>query len=365
MKTPTHEQAFQVLLLQAADERRGDVLLGDSLSRAREAVLPFLVGAEFPSVYLEFPLIGEPFLDVTMLYNELEVGTRIASEAVADTEAILDWYAGIRQSGLADIADGDKAGTDASEDGPREAAHPYADVSFGFELDTKNPEPSRAAVHFQPRRHKELVEPFCATLGEGRRGQLYLDFAARAPEGWKPSFFGFFRGRPGSPMRVCGYLGSEEAHACAHSPDHLAEVFEAVGFGAYDDQMLSQACALMATSPEGLDYQFDIYDDGYLGPTFAIDLQFGIARPKEVEASFENGLAARVLGLLERQGVADERWHLVGQAAFARSVDVALADGSTGRYAFTLMPQWAKARWHEGSQQPSKLYHFAHAGLVG
>ena len=47
--------AYQVLLLQAADEGRGPALFGESLGRAREAVLPFLVGEHFPIVYLEHP----------------------------------------------------------------------------------------------------------------------------------------------------------------------------------------------------------------------------------------------------------------------------------------------------------------------
>ena len=56
MREPTFEQAFQVLLLQAAGEGRGPLLFGDSLERAGEAVLPFLVGESFPDVYLEHPL---------------------------------------------------------------------------------------------------------------------------------------------------------------------------------------------------------------------------------------------------------------------------------------------------------------------
>ena len=53
-----------------------------------------------------------------------------------------------------------------------------------------------------------------------------------------------------------------------------------------------------------------------------------------------------------------------GDAAFARSMNVRLEDGSTGRFAFTLMPQWVKARWTAGVLQPSKLYHFANACLL-
>ena len=77
MKALSHADAFEVLCLQAADDGRGDVLFGDSLPRARKALRPFMVGERFPSVYLEFPLLGAPFLDVTVLYAALEAGTRI------------------------------------------------------------------------------------------------------------------------------------------------------------------------------------------------------------------------------------------------------------------------------------------------
>lgn len=55
MRIPSYADAYQVLLLQAADEGRGPALFGESLGRAREVVLPFLVGGHFPSVYLEHP----------------------------------------------------------------------------------------------------------------------------------------------------------------------------------------------------------------------------------------------------------------------------------------------------------------------
>lgn len=338
MRIPAHADAFEVLCLQAADQGRGSLLFGESINRARKLARPFMVGERFPSVYLEFPLAGDPFLDVTVLYDRLEPETRIASDAAAGSEAMLDWYAEI----------GDK----------------YDDVCCGFELDTKRPELPRAAVHFQPREHLELVRPLCEALGERRRAELYLGMAARMPERWRLSFFGFFRGRPGSPLRVCGYLDLKEAMRCARDPAHIAEVFDAVGFGAYDETMLERAAALMGAAPDGLDFQFDVLDDGTLGPMFALDLRLGVMQPEDVVSSFEDGQAARVFGLLERYGTVDGRWRLAGKAAFARSVNVVLEDGSIGRYAFTLMPQWVKARWYECTQQPSKLYHFAHAGLL-
>lgn len=338
MLVPSHPDAFEALCLQAADDGRGDSLFGDCFTRARKEARPFVVGEDFPSVYLEFPLMGKPFLDVTVLYSKLSPGMRVESEAAAGTGPLIDWFA--------------------------DASSKHEDISCGFELDVKDPSVSQAAIHFQPRNHLELVEPFCASIGEPQRAALYLDLANRMPQGWPLAFFGLFRGRVGSPLRVCGYLDNAETRACAEDPGRIAIAFDQVGFEAYDDAMLARVSALMKSAPETVDFQFDVFDDGRVGETFAVDVQFGIEQPDDVRASFEDGPASSVLGMLERWGAADGRWRLVADAAFAKSVAVDLEHGETGRYAFVLMPQWVKARWTARDLQPAKLYHYAHAGLL-
>lgn len=338
LAVPSHALTFQALLLQAADDGRGPLLFGDSLGRAREAVPPFLVGGDFPDVYLEHPLAGDPFLDVTVLLGQLEPGTRVESPLAGEHGALLDWYAGARRK--------------------------FVDVSCGFEVDTGKPEPPVSAVHFQPRGHAELVRPFCETIGEPERADLYLDMAGRMPKGWPLSFFGLFRGRPGSPLRVCGYLSDPEVQACAHDPEHLAATFDAIGFSSYNSPMLEQVSSLMAAAPSLVDFQLDVLPDGTLGPTFAIDVQFGIKRPAAVRDTFGRGAGACVMGLLEDWGAADGRWRAATCAAFARAIPVELEDGTYGKYALTLMPQWLKARWVDGSLQTAKLYHLAHGGVL-
>lgn len=338
MIMPSYSDSFQVLLLQAADEGRGPMLFGDSLDRARNAVAPFLVGEKFPDIYLEHPLCGEPFLDVTLLLGQVDPGTRIESAAAGEHVAILDWYAKVRKE--------------------------HGNVSFGFELDTKEIELPPAAVHFQPRSHMELVRPFCETAGEPERADLYLAQSARMPHGWPLSFFGMFRGRPGSPLRVCGYLDNDEKNSCAQEPKRLATAFDAVGFTAYDETMLRQISTLMAMAPGAVDFQFDVFPDASIGPTFAIDIQFDIEQPEAVRATFETGAGARVMEQFEDWGAADTRWKRAIESAFARALPIKLNGGETGRFAFTLMPQWTKARWTDGVLQPAKLYHLAHSGLL-
>ena len=336
MKAPTYADSFEVLCLQAADEGRGEVLFGDSVKRARAAIRPFMVGREFPGSYLEFPLVGDPFLDVTVLYGDVGPDCHVDSPAAPDADELLEWFASARER--------------------------FENVSFGFELDTKDPGTPTAAVHFQPRKHTELVRTFCEVVGEPQRAELYLDLAARMPDGWPLSFFGMFKGRSGSPLRVCGYMNDDERKACAADSAHLRSSLERVGFSAYDDTMLEQASTLMGTAPGSIDFQFDVYPDGTIGDVFAIDAQFAIENPEAVRASFEGGPGAHVMNLLENWGIADNRWHLVAEAAFARALPATQPDGTLVRYGFTLMPQWVKVRWANKVLQPSKLYHLAKAG---
>lgn len=336
MKPLSHGDAYQVLCLQAADNGRGPVLFGDSFARAKEAALPFMVGETFPCIYLEFPLIGEPFLDVTVLYDHLTPHTRVDAPAAHGSEGMLDWFA--------------------------TAVKPYADVTCGFELDTKFEQLPPAAVHFQPRQHLELVQPFCAAIGEPERAQLYLDLADRMPGSWPLSFFGLFRGRPGSPLRICGYLDKQECHACIDDPSRLPAVFNQIGFTAYDDTLLTQARELLGTKPLGVDFQFDVYPDGTLGDTFAFDVQFKVETTAAVEESFTNGPGARAMDLLGRWGIADERRNLIPDAAFARGLPVQYDDGREALYKLAVMPGWVKVRWSKACLQPSKFYFYVYAG---
>ena len=335
MRALSYADTFKLLLLQAADKGRGTVLFGGSLSRAMDEVPPFLIGREIPFVYLEHPLIGDPFLDITLVLGRLEPDAHIDSPAAGELGTMLDWYADLR--------------------------HRYTDVCCGFELDTKEPTLPEAAIHFQPRSHADLVRPFCATIGEADKAELYLDFAKRMPEGWPLSYLGLFRGRTGSPLRACGYLDRDERIACSKDPDRLRSVFETIGFSAYDDAMLAQVSAHLAADTDWIDFQLDVYPDGHLGNSLALGVSFGVDSPAGVRKSFEDGTGASVMGRLEEWGVADDRWKLAVASTFGKSVPVRCDDGETRTLGLVLMPKWAKARWIDGVLQPAKLYLLAKA----
>ena len=343
MRAPSNETACRVLFLQAADEGRGPLLFGADADRACEKVLPFVKGVPFPTLYLEFPLLGDPFLDVTVLEGKIPAGTRFDTPAAAGTERMIDWYAGVRQA-----------------EGPGK----HEGICFGFEVDTKAPDGTRAAVHFQHYSRIGLAGAFCEALGEAEAGQRYMEKASRMPEGWPLAFFGFFRGRAGAPLRICGYMAREEKNRIAEDPARLKQAFGQIGFTAWDEAMLNRVSELLRLAPESVDFQFDLLPDGTMGGTFAIDVCFGIRRTEEVSASFRDGPAARLMKTLEAWGAADDRWQQAAGMAFTRGIPVEDEEGKNSDFGFILTPNWLKVRWRGGVLQPSKLYCVGEARII-
>ena len=68
MNELNNQNFFDILCSFAASQDRGVALFGDDISEISEKIAPFLTGCSFPDIYLEFPLIGTPFLDAIILY---------------------------------------------------------------------------------------------------------------------------------------------------------------------------------------------------------------------------------------------------------------------------------------------------------
>ena len=241
------------------------------------------------------------------------------------------------------------------------AKNKYPDVSGGFEIDTKPLSPITAAVHFQPRGHTELAMEFCETIGEPEYGQLYVEMAGRMPEGWKPSYFGLFKGRSGSPLRIGGYMDQGQTAACVEDPEVLIRLFTAAGFTAYDDPMIREICSVLAVSPGCIDFQFDIYPDEAVGDSFAIGTSFAIQQPEAVRAAFNDseGSGAKYLDLLQKWRLVDERWKKALEAVFSGAVPL-----KEGAVTFSMLPQWFKVRWTGKRLQPAKMYLLTKAGYL-
>lgn len=324
MNTTGYRDDLQLLLSLAADEGRGEILFGECLDTAQKILPDYLAGDLFPKIYLEFPLAGEPFLDATLVYGPMPD---------SEEDNMLKWVS-------------DKAKT-------------HKGICCGYELDLKEGGSRRPAIHFQPRKSIELVEPFFSIISEQDKASLYLTMTERLPKSWQPAMLGLFRGRPGSPLRVCGYLQRDEIDECIKDKERIVKVFRDAEFKAYDGTVIEQFDSLMSVLPDIAGYQFDIYPDGSLGDSFAIDLHFPVMRPGETRVFFENGDGAGLTDLLSKWGIVDQRFDKVWDMAFSGAVPL-----QDGLHAYVLRPNWLKVRWTAGKLQRSKMYVLAQAGLI-
>ena len=282
--------------------------------------------------------MGEPRFDLLSAHERIDPGSRFAPGAGFGYQAMIDWFATLERE------EGDS-------------------VSCGIELDCGEGKTDRAGVYLQQRTRHELVTPFLESIGEGGRAAGYLDVLSRMPQGWPPAYVELFPGREGTPLRIGGYLDKHAQRTYEHDPAELGRAFDAIGFVAYDADMLARCAEFMTLAPS-VDFQFDIMADGSLGDTFGLSLSFNGARLGRARECMRSGHGARLMERLEGWGLADDRWHLIADASFARHVGFDSGDGPQGRFALCVLFNYAKVKFTDAIAQPAKFYLVLDAGEV-
>ena len=329
-------EAFDALYSIAAKDGREEALLGRSIELARPAYEKTLIGSGYPSVYLEFPLLGEPCFDILSVYRYIERGARFAQGAGFGYQNMMDWFSAL----------------DRNDDNI---------ISCGIELDLSEEETETAGIYLQQHGRYKLVTPFLKSVGEEARAAGYIDTLLRMPGGWPPAYVGLFPGRKGTPLRIGGYMDSSEMRHCIDDPAHLAAAFDTIGFTAYDVPMLNRCAELMALAPN-VDFQFDIMADGTMGDTFGLSLSFNETKPWQARECMESGYGAELMNKLQQWGLADDRWKLIAGAAFARHIGFERANGSEGRFALCVLFNYAKIKFTAAEMRNSKFYLRLEAG---
>ncbi len=315
MNLLTYEDTFNIMCDHLRENGCDRLFSADDLLRVREIVPPFLVGDRFPEIYFEFPLAGSPFLDATVLYNDLSGREVIASPLAQGCDKMPRCFADLKKD--------------------------HRRLCCGFEIDANRPE-GAAAVHFEPYKHTETVMPFCESIGLSPYGELYLKMAKRMKNMWPLSFFGMFRGRSDAPLRVCGYLGTKQDGGNRKAKAMVEAAFETAGFSAYDDKMTGEIKSVMDAVSLGLDYQMDVYPDGTTGDTFSLDVAL-------------SGADDMIFALLRDWNIADGRVDMIPEMKSGFAVPVAGDDGITA-YIMIIRPSWVKFRWKDKQLQNAKCY---------
>ncbi len=315
-------------VLMSADGRR-DALFGGDFKLASEAFARSLAGKDFPEVWFELPLAGEPWHDFHSLVSYDDVAGRKVSYA---------GHAGVYDDALAWFA---------AQTLNESAAHKLA-----LSYDTSRGDVESPAVQLLRNMNDPgLPVDFLNAVGRTDLRDNYLAFAMRMPSDWYDCYVGVFPGREGAEcdpwLRVECMQGMSTQRTYANDPDRLRADLESIGMADVSEEAIA-GTQLLARSPFSLEMQFNIGADGIARPTLSSCVRFeprDWADPERRERVYE------LLGEVQRLGMADNRWKLLLEASFKKRVK---KDDET--VFLTCYAPGLKLRWRDGQAPDAKVY---------
>ena len=109
---------------------------------------------------------------------------------------------------------------------------------------------------------------------------------------------------------------------------------------------------LLVNSPFAFELQFDVMEDGTVGPTLGLSAGFPQGAAKTSKKLFAEGEpAAELMGTVESLGLADKRWRSIPEAAYSKLVNL---DGET--LVLYCLPKFLKLRMRGTQPLDAKYY---------
>lgn len=275
--------AMKMLERAASDGRTA--LFGGDLSLVAWAIGQALPPFGAPDINTEVPLVGEPGTDVHVRCSRHHFhgsGTPSPGAFWNAHPDLLAW-----------------AGAEL---------HPGEGIGISYDLRARRLE--TPAVYY---RGKSVHTFFCA-LGLPEAAQRHRSAVVRLPKGWRCWYHGSFPNRQGAPVRLGILLTREVQDRYAKDRAHLAADFATAGIGDIGEHALDLLCE-QASQPYLFDIELDVMDDGSIGDTVGLNLTLGLAGD-EARAAVSQGRLHDVLARAQAHGLADDRWRLLGDAAF-------------------------------------------------
>jgi len=288
---------FRMLLTMAFSTGRGYTMPGFREKLLTEVFRCEAIPGAFPSVYLEFPLIGEPGCDMSLVYGDFQREMPFDEGSACGAGKILNRLRSV----------------------PRGMCFP------GLELDIGSDGRFRTARGLRFDSHTELIPVLLESCDAAWRIGELEKLMSRLPEGWDPYYIGLFTERDGSPLRLGIALGEREALALRESPARWTDCFHSIGFEAFDEEMLNNLsrCLLPGTHWE---IELDLHPNGSLGESLGLCVVQNRMQARD-QTRFLAGDTARLLRELESRGQVDKRWQILPLCICARGLPVRRAQG--------------------------------------
>ena len=317
---------YDVIYGLAAGKGREQALFGSCAPLARQAFLRSLAGEEFPVIWFEIPLLDEPRFDlhVALSRGALRGDVRFDPGAGNGYDELMRWYAEEEEGG--------------------------GGLAFAYDVSEGRIDDPAIHVNINLVPLDDMERFFDLAAGDGA-ARLYANFASRLPQGWHLLYTGVHPGRPGAPVRVDCTPSAELQEAYAADVSLLEADLRACGFTAVGPALRDFA-TLILDSPFGLELQFDVMRDGSVGSTLGMSACFPFSAPDALRSLFgKGGSAEALLREVERRGLADDRWRLIPDAAFAKLVPI---DGVP--LVLYCAPTFLKLRMRDGKPFDAKVY---------
>ena len=317
---------YSIIYALAACDGREDALFGGCAKLASDAFERSLAGPSFPELWFELPLLGDPWFDLHVLTSrdDLTPDMEFPPERTGGCPEAFRWFAceqrNVRQLALSyDVSSGD-------------ISRPAVQILVG-------------------KREPEVICSMLEAVGRADAEESYRTFASNIPKGWFACYTGVFPSRKGHNLRVECIPARALQDEYAHDPALLEHDLRSVGFEGFGETLLDR-CTLLAGTPMQYEMQFDVMPDGSAGSTLGASVRFYPPPSAAGRCAFENdGPARTLMGHVEEWGLADERWRLLPQTAFAKRV-------RRGGKLLTIYcyPAFIKLRWRNGEPLDAKAY---------
>ena len=323
------QMLFNIIYALAASDGREEELFGSCAPLAQQSFARSFAGDEFPEIWFEIPLAGEPWFDLHVLTSRdaLDDGKQLSHDRNLLHPELFEWFAN-------------------QPDGVRQLALSH-DLSAGR---VDNP----AVQLLVSTRNPNVTCSFLEEASGAGAARTYRAFVEHLPKGWFACYTGVFPGRPGMGLRVECIPDSDLQKRYACDADLIAEHLRQVGLDELGDTIVPR-CQQFARMPFNIEFQFDVDADGSAGSTLGLSARFDAPPGSDGWDCFEaDGAGGELMQMVESWGLADERWRLFAGATFAKSV----SRGGERSLIFNF-PAFVKLRWRDGHALDAKAYFMA------
>lgn len=320
---------YDIIYALAARDGREAALFGGCASLAHDAFCASVTGEPFPEVWFEIPLLGDPWFDVHILTSReaMDDSTEPPTGCGQKAQDAFRWF---------------------------RTSHNTRQLALSWDIGTSGAkEPAIQVLLYEPDADASCA--FLESVGRADAQEAYRTFVERIPQDWFACYSGVFPTRTTPFLRVECVTSYELRDAYAADANLLRAHLEQCGLPFASDAScdIVPVCQHLASLPYQLEFQFNIDKDGNPTDVFSPSVRFALSHGTSNQECFDvNGPIAELMSFLESKGLADDRWRLLADTAFAQSIK---KDGGAMGTLYCA-PIFIKLRWSQGKLLDTKAY---------